>query len=304
MDLLYILEDLACVGIVLCLLGIIGNAFSVYVLCKMNSASLRLLKYLNVVDIVLLVIVCSLLTIIVLWWKRWSFEHLFVMLCTGVLFLTVQTFETYLTVLITFVRFLAVAMPFRFSTCMRDSVQSKLLVAIAVFSLLFNLPLCLFLMPNGIISNVNTLWIAEFQIHLSLVFSFILPILVITICNVVLVVSRCRMRSFKSQNDRCRSPDTRHSQGAYQLTCLVLAITVMFIATHAPLGVFKCIRLASHLDISVPFIGFWILITIINSATNFILYCCFGSEFRSTVISLCKKPCFTRTDQPMPVSPV
>ncbi|XP_046368923.1 probable G-protein coupled receptor frpr-1 [Haliotis rufescens] len=300
MDNVYILKYLAYVGIVLCLLGIIGNAFSVYVLSKMNSASLRLLKYLNVVDIVLLVIVCSLLTMIVLWWKRASFEHHFVILCTSVLFLTVQTFETYLTVLIAFVRCLAVAMPFRFSTCMRDSVQSKLLVAIAVFSLLFNLPLYLLLMPNSI-----TLRMAKFQImYLSLVFSFILPLLVITICNVILVVSRCRMRSVQSQNDRCRSRDRRHSRGAFQLTCLVLAITAMFIATHAPVGVFKCLRLTYQIDITVQFIGFQILITIIYSATNFILYCCFGSEFRSTLISLCKKPCFTRTDQPMPVSPV
>lgn len=311
MDRVDIVKVLAFIGIVFCSLGIIGNSISVYVLSKLNSKPLRLLRYLNVVDIGQLVMIYFALIILVLLMEELVYQHYSVpvFLCIAPLFSTVQTFGTYLTVLIAFVRCVAVAMPFRFSSCMRDSVQNKLLVAIAVFSLLFNVPL--FLLWTLFFPDLFNDMLVPIIFHakyLSLVFSCILPILIIVICNVILVVSRCRMRSLQRHNDECRSPDRRQSRTAFQLTCLVLAITVMFIATHGPLGVFKFVALTSNISSEVidKVVWFSILMTIINSATNFIFYCLIGSEFRTTLISLCKKkPCFnTRRNRPMPVSSV
>ncbi|XP_067674957.1 FMRFamide peptide receptor frpr-18-like [Haliotis asinina] len=300
---------LVSIGIVLCLLGIIGNSISVYVLSKLNSKPLRLLRYLNVVDIGLLVMIFFGLMTTILQLERLVPSTLNVFLCTAPLFSTLQTFGAYLTVLIAFVRCLAVAVPFRFSTCMRDSVQNKLLIAIAVFSLLFNVPV--FLLWKLVFSDSfsDVLVLVHFHMtYLSLVFSCILPILVIVICNVILVVSRCRMRSLTRHNGECRSPETRRGRGAFQLTCLVLAITAMFIATHGPFGVYKFVVLTSYIsrDVALRVVSFTLLMTIINSATNFIFYCLIGSEFRTTLISLCKKrPCFnTRRNSPMPVSSV
>ncbi|XP_067674955.1 FMRFamide peptide receptor frpr-18-like [Haliotis asinina] len=309
MDFEDILILLVSIGIVLCLLGIIGNSISVYVLSKLNSKPLRLLRYLNVVDIGLLVIICFALMAGILEREGLVSDTFKVYICLAPFFSTLQTFGAYLTVLIAFVRCLAVAMPFRFSTCMRDSVQNKLLVAIAVFSLLFNVPVFLLWMLVFSDSFYFVREVVEFHAtYLSLVFSCILPILVIVICNVILVVFRCRMRSLTRHKDESRSPETRRGRGAFQLTCLVLAITAMFIATHGPVGVYKFVVLTSDIsrDITLHVVPFSILMTIINSATNFIFYSLIGSEFRTTLISLCKKrPCFnTRRNSRMPVSSV
>ncbi|XP_067674391.1 probable G-protein coupled receptor 139 [Haliotis asinina] len=307
MDYVDIVILLVSTGIVLCLLGIIGNSISVYVLSKLNSKPLRLLRYLNVVVIALLVMIVFALMTVVLEIERLVPGTLNVFLCIAPLFSTLQTFGAYLTVFIAFVRCLAVTMPFRFSTCMRDSVQNKLLVAIAVFSLLFNVPV--FLLWILIFSDSFSFVLVFLHFHatyLSLVFSCILPILVIVICNVILVVSRCKMRSVTLHNDECRSPGIRRNRGAFQLTCLVLTITVMFIATHGPLGVYKFVTLTSDISskVTLHVVLFSIFMTIINSATNFIFYCLIGSEFRTTLISLCKKtPCFnTRRNRPIPLS--
>ncbi|XP_067675192.1 FMRFamide peptide receptor frpr-18-like [Haliotis asinina] len=309
MDYVHIVILLLSTGIVLCLLGIIGNSTSVYVLSKLNSKPLRLLRYLNVVDIGLLVIICFALMAGILEREGLVSDTFKVYICLAPFFSTLQTFGAYLTVLIAIVRCLAVAMPFRFSTCMRDSVQNKLLVAIAVFSLLFNVPVFLLWMLIFSDSFSDVLVLLCFHAtYLSLVFSCILPILVIFICNVILVVSRCRMRSLTRNNDECSSPNTRHNRGAFQLTCLVLAITVMFIATHGPFGVYKFVFFTSYTsyDATLHVVWFSVLMTIINSATNFIFYCLIGSEFRTTLISLCKKtPCFnSMRNIPMPVSSV
>ncbi|XP_067674342.1 probable G-protein coupled receptor 139 [Haliotis asinina] len=308
MDSVDIVNMLAFIGFLLCLLGIIGNSMSVYVLSKLNSKPLRLLKYLNVVDIGLLVVICFALMMVVLGMERLvsDFTLVLVLRCIAPLFSTLQTFGTYLTVLIAFVRCLAVAMPFRFSTCMRDTVQNKLLIAVAVFSLLFSVPLFLLWTPTISWSSFDDIqMVVAFHLkYLSQVFLCILPILIIVICNVILAVSRCRMRSFTSQNNQCRSPDRGNRRGAFQLTCLVIAITAMFTTTHGLVGVYKVVVLASDSpQVSLQVVCFSVLMTIINSATNFIFYCLIGSEFRTTMISLCKKPCIRR-NRPMPVSSV
>ncbi|XP_067674962.1 somatostatin receptor type 4-like [Haliotis asinina] len=304
MDPRYIWRVLGYVQIVLCLLGIIGNAISVYVLSQMKSKSLRLLKYLNMVDIVLLAMVCTWVSMAAFMSEGFQFPLFLniVFLCTGALIIVVQTFEAYLTVLVAIVRCVAVAMPFKFTTCMRDSVQNKLLIASAVFSLLFNL-------PDILVQHLTSphKWISHFSVYFQQIFCKFLPILAIVICNIILVVSRCRMNSLKGQDNQCGSPNGRHGRSAFHLTCLVLAITAMFIATNGSFGVvYLCLLISPTVTELVAYIGrFSMLMIIINSATNFIFYCLIGSDFRTTLVSLCKKkPSSARRNKTMSVSTV
>ncbi|XP_067674961.1 mas-related G-protein coupled receptor member D-like [Haliotis asinina] len=305
MDVIYFEKVCMCVGIALCLLGIIGNSISVYVLSKMNSRSLRLLKYLNSVDIAFLAMYCTLLTLNVVQMgsPQVSFHHVYMFLVP--LVDIVLTFEAYLTVLIAFVRCLAVAMPFRFSSCMRDSVQNKMLFVIIVLSVLFNVPSVVAdilyirgMPPQNIVVSSK---------YVEQILCRFFPIIIIVSCNVILVVSRCRMKSLQGHDNQCGSPHRRHPRSAFQLTCLVLAITTMFIVTHGALGATfiyywmsnSVIEIAAYVLISAR------LMTVINSATNFIFYCLIGSEFRTTLASLCKKtPCSTGIKTAIPVSSV
>ncbi|XP_067676179.1 probable G-protein coupled receptor B0563.6 [Haliotis asinina] len=294
------------IQITLCILGIIGNATSVGVLSKMKSKSLRLLKYLNVVDVVLLVTVCTALMLREPMTVGFAHVAYYMGVCITSLIFVVHTFEAYLTVLIAFVRCMAVAMPFRFATSMRDSVQSRLLIAVAVFSVLFNLPSILaeLQLLHG---KTSVVWISHFSFFFQQIFCRFLPILAIIICNIILVVSRCRMKSLPGQDNQCRSPNRRHSRNAFQLTCLVLAITTMFIATHGFLlfydVCYKICDIAVLHDSDLPAIVSFMVI--INSATNFIFYCLIGSDFRTALISLCKKTSrSTRRKRSLPVSSV
>ncbi|XP_067674963.1 somatostatin receptor type 5-like [Haliotis asinina] len=298
MDSVYYLKALPYILITLCILGITGNAISVCVLARMKSKPLRLLQYLNVVDVVLLVTICTIVTLDVLDMKGLIISALdpyYVIRCGIILMNVIQTFEAYLTVLIAFVRCMAVAMPFRFATCMRDSVQNKLLIATAVFSVLFNVPFILmnllFLYEMSPSFSISILYIIFKQICCR-----ILPILVIVICNIILAVSRCRMKSLPQAN-QCGSPPSRNSRSAFQLTCLVITITTMFVGTHGCLLVYDISVVAANvLESAVPGLDFCMII--INSATNFIFYCLIGSEFRTTLVSLCKKTqCFTRSNR-------
>lgn len=163
------------IQIALCLLGISGNAISVCVLSKMKSKSFRLMKYLSATDIVLLVIMFIHYAMDA--WGRFGLAFLFVNLSIGILFDAVLMFDAYLTVLIAFVRCLAVAMPFRFATCMRDSVQNKLLFAIAMLSVLFRLPLVLIWVIR--LRDLDSFgWMEVFTVYFEAIISRFLPILV------------------------------------------------------------------------------------------------------------------------------
>ncbi|XP_071080069.1 FMRFamide receptor-like [Haliotis cracherodii] len=290
-------EIIAWVATVIAICGMFGNILGAVVLHRMQktNSGVRLLKYLSLVDIILLVL--SFVAFELPSLNRYvartihaifdPFAYLFAM--------TLYTFEIYLTVLIAIQRCIAIALPFKSGSFLR--VINKALRAIAVFTVAFNVPLWLAFWPRPywnpdlnmqlFYSDPRRGFLGEygFNVYIGpvlLVFRCVIPLILLLMSNIILVISRRRMKSVnRLSSDR----------GSVQLTVLVMAITTMSVVTHVVTAVdLFILKIVSH--IAKAYLGkIASLLIIINSSTNFIFYYAFGNNFRRNF-----KSCFRSHD--------
>ncbi|XP_071080773.1 FMRFamide receptor-like [Haliotis cracherodii] len=286
---------LAWVSTIIAMCGVVGNILGAAVIHRMQktTSGVRLLKYLSLTDVVLLL--CIFLSSILPSLNRYdaSTLHAIINLSAYLLGMALYTFEIYLTVLIATQRCIAIALPFKSGSFLRESVMNKALAAISVFTIVFNVPLWLAYWPQPYWDmNLNMQLLEQhggflgedgFTVYIGpclLVFRCIIPLILLVTCNIILMISRRRMN-----NENPQSSD----RGS--LTALVMAITTMSVVTH----VFSAVDLFLMVIDSKTTPDNWtrvsICLIIINCSTNFIFYYSFGKAFRQNF-----KSCFPSKD--------
>ncbi|XP_071079146.1 FMRFamide receptor-like [Haliotis cracherodii] len=292
-------EIIAWVATVIAICGVFGNILGAVVLHRMQktNSGVRLLKYLSLVDIILLVLVVMAFVLPSL--NRYvartihAIFHPFAYL----LAMTLYTFEIYLTVLIAIQRWIAIALPFKSGSLLRESVINKVLGTIAVFTVAFNVPLWLAFWPQAYWNPDMNMYmfytkpqggfLGEYGFNMysgpvMLVFRCVIPLILLVTCNFSLMISRRRMNSVnRLSSDR----------GSIQLTVLAMAITTMSVVTHVVTAVQLSLvyTLSSTTNLYLNKIAS--LLVVINCSTNFIFYYSFGKTFRQNF-----KSCFRSHD--------
>ncbi|XP_071079145.1 probable G-protein coupled receptor frpr-1 [Haliotis cracherodii] len=283
-------ETIAWIATVIAICGVFGNILGAVVLHRMQktNSGVRLLKYLSLVDVILLVLV-FLSSILLLFNTHvartvCAIFHPFAYLLAMALY----TFEIYLTVLIAVQRCTAVTFPFKSGFFLR--VINKVLGAVAVFTVAFNVPLWLTFWPRPYWNpDLNMqlfyqdqqggfLGIDGFKVYIGfvLVFRCVIPLTILITCNIILTISSRRQNSGNGQT---------WNKG---FTALVVAITTMSVVTHDVSAVDLLLWVIDSSTTNTDFQNVVVLLITINCSTNFIFYYSFGKIFRQNFKSFFK----------------
>jgi hypothetical protein len=115
-------------------------------------------------------------------------------------------------------------------------------------------------------------------------FTFLLPLLMITVSNVITLVTMCTRR-------RMTQEETRQERNIRNITRVVISISIMHCISTFPYATFMYSRYSKSVAY-LQFHQFIIISYFLNSGINFVLYCLFGDYFRQdlkeTIVSMFK----------------
>lgn len=280
----------------LCLLGIIGNSVSFAVLRRDREAPVAslLLQALAVVDNLLLV----------LWFVHFSLRDVFsfagfcddgyrtwmyVRLYSYPLLFVAQTATIWTTVLIASYRYLAVCKPYRALALSSVPVIQRSLVVVFCFAVFYNLPhffeveLATMTSPNGTeryvfrstsLGRSRLYGLVYFDV-LYYIFSFTLPLLLLTVLGAKLVIAYQAVLRRRRRSSR---------QGADQnITLVMIVVVIVFVMCNAPARVVQLLwayRVQKCGTFRFVVMELSNTLEVLNSSVNFVIYCVYRKQFR------------------------
>ena len=288
----------------LCLLGIIGNTVSIFVLQKDrgNEVATFLLQALAIADnscliisFVTLSVLYGLLTFInvdLLRTELLPYLYKYVEPCAHM----AQTATIWMTVLLAVNRYIAICRPFdtsRLSTSRTARIHVALVFA---FSILFNIPRFFqFDIEKMVVNNVTvvthrpsaigrkTMFGIVYTNALHSILVLVLPLVVLVVLNSKLILELRKMRR------RRRSSSASSSPAEDNITTIMITIIVIFILCHTPDRI-REIALAIRKGTVCPhplhiYECICIFLVILNSSVNFFVYYIFRRRFRQILIN-------------------
>jgi hypothetical protein len=119
------------------------------------------------------------------------------------------------------------------------------------------------------------------------IFTFLLPLLMITVSNVITLVTMCTRR-------RIAQEGTRQERNIRNITRVLISISIMHCISTSPYATFMYSRYINSVTFS-RFYEFIIISYFLNSGINFVLFFLFGDYFRQdlkeTIVSMFKCCC-------------
>lgn len=284
-----------------CLLGIVGNCVSFLILLDDKSTPIAsfLLRLLAVADSLFLA----------LWYIQFSLRDMldmagvhqsslavwmYVRLYTYPLLFACQTATMWMTVLIAVVRYLAVCWPYRaLQMCQVPNVR-RAAVTVAIGSFVYNLPRFLEVRLSTTDSDERRLYMFErtsigssslytvlyFDI-LYYCFNFILPLLILVLLSIKLTIA---YRKLSRRRNIFRS--TRRSHHDPNITLIMIVVIVTFIVCNGPARLVQMVwRYKPQTCLSLEYVLMKLsnVLEVLNSSTNFVIYCVFRRQFRQMV---------------------
>lgn len=261
-------------SVIVFVFGTVGNIFSLIVLCRKNTRSMKLAKPLMCLSISDIIVLCSNLTPVTLYtYEIVYFENSQVICWLGV---AISAFSigvsAWITAMITVERAISICFPIA-----NRSLSVRFWTKLFIFSIssslmIFDLylyyewasvtPSC---MPGNDIS---------FHEYLQMVIEQLMPILIVFICNMAIVFRLYYRPNLGTVEQR-----------ATGIINLVVVINVTFLLTNLPRFIFfTCFS-----SLSPIYMLYVILLACISSAINFILYILASSQFRKEIKNLCRK---------------
>lgn len=254
--------------------GTVGNIFSLIVLCRKNTRSMKLAKPLMCLSISDMIVLCSNLIPITLYtYKIVYFENGLAICWLGV---AVAAFSigvsAWITAMITVERAISICFPIA-NRAISVRFWTKLFIfSISISLMIFDLYLYYewaSVTPSCMPGDEN-----GFQEYLKMVIEQFIPILIVFICNLA-IAFRLYYRPIIGTVDQ-------RGKGSIKL---VVIINVTFLLTNLPRFIFfMCFSRSSPI-----YMLYVILLACISSAVNFILYILASSQFRKEIKNLCRK---------------
>ncbi|CAH1791116.1 unnamed protein product [Owenia fusiformis] len=303
----------------LCVLGIIGNIFSIVVLQHDRAAkgtSLNfLLQALAVCDSIFLfmrIFLYPLPTIFTTTGYLKSYYSMFLKTITILLpmIYTAQGASIWLVVMVTIDRYLAVCRPLDIGMQCTKGKARQVVIIVIVLDILFNLPRFFERVTYTITdpcTNVtivtnkysdfaqNPVYIKLYRIGAYFIVIYLIPLLVLSIMNTRLIQEI--KRTSKVHKDLANSValmDTRKERHEKEITLTLIAVVTVFIITQTPDFIREIIVIIFPVDMlstvvniqhgqfnwTIYYLGVCNLLLTVNSSVNFLIYCYFGRRFR------------------------
>ncbi|XP_046379145.1 FMRFamide receptor-like [Haliotis rufescens] len=299
-------------GTTIALFGLVANAMSIVVLSryKQKSSAPLLLILLAVCDSLLLGSELVLETLATLASGKVISASYIDWLTPGyVIFFHVpfiaQTGTTYMTVLITVERYIAVVKPFLASRLCSRSAAWKASAVILVWSVVYHTPKYLAytsyeqyqadtnstkLIFNRTDFGNGFFFNEVFMVWINFTLEFFVPFSILVVLNVLLIRALKKSKSFEVSRVGARA---RKGQ---RLTAMVLAVTTLFFFCElfSVTSIIMIRGLNQYSECSVfcnNFLALADTMVIVNSASNFVLYCAVGKKFRDIFLQMfCRMP--------------
>lgn len=215
-----------------------------------------------------------------------------------------QTGTTMLTVLITIERYIAVAKPLLASRVCSKKWAWRAVVVTQLWAVLFQIPLYVAYTnervhdPTNNVSKIvfyrtefglGRFYNYWFVVWINFVCEFLVPFVVIVVLNVLMIRALRASSSFTPAE--ASKPGSRRSAREGRLTAMVIAVTVIFFVCE----LFPALSLILvrgkdvYLECSVPcnhFVSVSDTMVMVNSASNFVVYCAIGKQFRDIFVKI------------------
>ena len=300
----------------MCLLGIVGNTTSVFVLWKhkTDSATIFLLQALCIADSVLLVTSLSMYTFPALYLRGENLEqrqeNLFFVNTTFIwpVGMMAHTATIWLTVLVTINRYCSICRPL--SSGPKNAIKNSQIQVLIVLllSVVYNIPRFFEHHPVGQQQDNHTdnnsstgleptllggekLYQIIYSNILYFAFMYIVPLLSLIVLNWKLIKALKDIRKRKETL-------TGHKPPEDHITLCIIAIVFVFLLCQTPALINQIFWvLGEHADRECGKFHFYYtkisdVLVVINSSVNFVIYCLFGKSFRQIFCDvLCNHSC-------------
>ena len=282
---------------VCCILGLAGNILSFIVLFQAfkKSTMFLVLRSVIVSDIVFLLTVFITMTLVNVYPYTGVLRTLhdsrgYVQFILWPILMMSQMTTVWLTVFVSVERYVAICFPLKVASLCTMSKVRGVIIAIFCISVVFNVPryfeyeyLRSDLSAKTALGH-STVYRYLYTCTLYSLFLFLLPLSLLIFLNAKLILALRRGRRMW----RTLQVKQRKEQN---LTNIPLAIVVVFFICATPALAVNVIE-AMHPNVgySTEYVMFLVvanLLVVLNSATNFIIYCLLGRKFRTRLLQLC-----------------
>lgn len=281
---------------IIALVGIIGNTLTILVLWRreMKSTTIYFLRTLVVTDMGIICGGVMGLSIIAVTQRdpdMWRFNdvvypHIYTPI--NYLVMTLQMINVWVTVAVTVERYIAICHPFRSVRLLKKRNAFIMIGSICVTSVLYNIPRCLAYTvhsepcPHGTCYSVissdfgKTIFFTDwFSIWLYLCIIYIIPFVILSVLNSLLIIELMRMRRRRLVTNERENSETN-------MSVVLVLIVVVFIICQTP-GLVSQFQFFDPM-VLLKFTCISNTLFILNSSVNFLIYTAVGKKFRKVLL--------------------
>lgn len=291
------------IGLILSLFGIIGNFVTILALISPAMRTTSTNIYLTAVScsniLFLLIFIPSYSIRYLLGYKVYmsdqppfAFEILLQRLPTTPIYNTILLSIIYLTIAVSMDRLILIKFPIKAKQILTKRTTLLTIFFIYIFSIVYCIP---YWFEQEYVPELKQCRLTKFgskihkynRIYVYIPVVYVIPFVTLTCINITiikyLINKKRRRQSLCARTNRKRSTD-------YHITLMLVAVIIVFVLSQLPLLVLNAWyaydRVGSYQSLifhTLNSIG--ILLIVVNTSTNFFLYCFFGRKFRETLIS-------------------
>ena len=286
---------------IFCLLGFTGNILSFIVLLRAfgRSPMFFVLRAVAVSDGVFLFCVFFIQTMVNVYPKigilEWCHTYRAYIQCyVWPILMTTQMSTVWLTVLVSLERYVAICYPLRAASICTMSKLRRAVTATFTISILYNIPRYfeMYVEEGTILAKTsagnNAYYRYIYNCVMYSLFLYFVPLLLLIFLNVKLVLA---LRQGKKQWQSLQFRQKKEQN----LTIIPLTIVLVFFVCGTPALTVNVIDSISpqvfyqQVFINLMLVGNFLVV--LNSASNFVIYCLLGKKFRSKLLELCRCAC-------------
>ncbi|CAF0869897.1 unnamed protein product [Adineta ricciae] len=292
------------IGMVLSIFGIVGNIITILVLI---SPSMRTTS----TNIYLTAISCSNILFLLIFIPTYSmryllgysvymsnqppfaFEILLLRLPTTPVYNTIVLSMIYLTLALSIDRLISVKFPLEFKHILTQRRTLIAIFCVYLFSILYCIPYWLEQEydPKDKVCRLTKFGQKIYKytrIYVYIPVVYVVPLLTLACVNTNIIKNLIKKKRRK-QSLVGKTIAARKKTADYHITLMLVAVVIAFVLSQLPLLVLNVWYAIDHKapTKSLKFqtlnsVG--VLLLVLNTSTNFLLYCCFGQKFRQTLI--------------------
>ncbi len=290
------------VGLILSLFGIVGNIITILVLTSSSMRTTSTNMYLTALScsniFFLLIFIPSYSIRYLLGYKVYmsnqppfAFEILLQRLPTTPVYNTILLSIIYLTIALSMDRLILVKFPLKAKNMLTKRTTLITILLIYMFSIVYCIP---YWLEQRYVPELKQCRLTKIgskihkytRIYLYIPVVYVVPFLTLTFINITIIQYLIEKKRHKENLFGIKK---RQKSGDYRITLMLVTVIIVFCLSQLPLLVLNAWYAidphGSYENLKFHILNsLGILLIVLNTSTNFLLYCFFGQKFRQTLI--------------------